>query len=144
MKIKTLIACLGAFITLISGVGFNTLNNQKEVNQNENIIIADVVDSENNNDLNENLVIDLEERSNEIVETEEQNIEETQETTIITEDAQVNEIKNDLKELQEKFKVASLEDAKNLYAKQEKELNDKLKEIDEKLEIYENSINIDE
>ena len=35
MKIKTLIACLGAFITLISGVGFNTLNNQKEVNQNE-------------------------------------------------------------------------------------------------------------
>ena len=24
MKIKTLIACLGAFITLISGVGFNT------------------------------------------------------------------------------------------------------------------------
>ena len=81
MKIKTLIACLGAFITLISGVGFNTLNNQKEVNQNENIIIADVVDSENNNDLNENLVIDLEERSNEIVETEE---------------TQVNEIKNDL------------------------------------------------
>ena len=54
------------------------------------------------------------------------------------------DIKNDLKELQEKFKVASLEDAKNLYAKQEKELNDKLKEIDEKLEIYENSINIDE
>ena len=46
--------------------------------------------------MNENLVIDLEERSNEIVETEEQNIEETQETTIITEDAQVNEIKNDL------------------------------------------------
>ena len=38
MKIKTLIACLGAFITLISGVGFNTLNNQKEVSQNENII----------------------------------------------------------------------------------------------------------
>ena len=37
IKIKTLIACLGAFITLISGVGFNTLNNQKEVNQNENI-----------------------------------------------------------------------------------------------------------
>ena len=96
MKIKTLIACLGAFITLISGVGFNTLNNQKEVNQNENIIIADVVDSENNNDLNENLVIDLEERSNEIVETEEQNIEETQETTIKTEEVQVNEIKNDL------------------------------------------------
>ena len=59
MKIKTLIACLGAFITLISGVGFNTLNNQKEVNQNENIIIADVVDSENNNDLNENLVINI-------------------------------------------------------------------------------------
>ena len=54
------------------------------------------------------------------------------------------DIKNDLKELQEKFKVVSLEDAKNLYAKQEKELNDKLKEIDEKLEIYENSINIDE
>ena len=54
------------------------------------------------------------------------------------------DIKNDLKELQEKFKVSSLEDAKNLYAKQEKELNDKLKEIDEKLEIYENSINIDE
>ena len=96
MKIKTLIACLGAFITLISGVGFNTLNNQKEVNQNENIIIADVVDRENNNDLNENLVIDLEERSNEIVETEEQNIEKTQETTIKTEEVQVNEIKNDL------------------------------------------------
>lgn len=96
MKIKTLIACLGAFITLISGVGFNTLNNQKEVNQNENIIIADVVDSENNNDLNENLVIDLEERSNEIVETEEQNIEETQETATKTEETQVNEIKNDL------------------------------------------------
>ena len=96
MKIKTLIACLGAFITLISGVGFNTLNNQKEVSQNENIIIADVVDSENNNDLNENLVIDLEERSNEIVETEEQNIEKTQETTIKTEEVQVNEIKNDL------------------------------------------------
>ena len=95
-KIKTLIACLGAFITLISGVGFNTLNNQKEVSQNENIIIADVVDSENNNDLNENLVIDLEERSNEIVETEEQNIEKTQETTIKTEEVQVNEIKNDL------------------------------------------------
>ena len=42
MKIKTLIACLGAFITLISGVGFNTLNNQKEVNQNENIIITSI------------------------------------------------------------------------------------------------------
>ena len=96
MKIKTLIACLGAFITLISGVGFNTLNNQKKFNQNENIIIADVVDSENNNDLNEDLVIDLEERSNEIVETEEQNIEKTQETTIKTEEVQVNEIKNDL------------------------------------------------
>ena len=54
------------------------------------------------------------------------------------------DIKNDLKELQEKFKVSSLEDAKNLYAKQEKELNDKLKEIDEKLAVYENSINIDE
>lgn len=54
------------------------------------------------------------------------------------------DIKNDLKELQEKFKVSSLEDAKNLYVKQEKELNDKLKEIDEKLEIYENSINIEE
>ena len=53
------------------------------------------------------------------------------------------DIKNDLKELQEKFKVSSLEDAKNLYAKQGKELNDKLKEIDERLEIYENSINID-
>ena len=95
MKIKTLIACLGAFITLISGVGFNTLNNQKEVNQNENIIIADVVDSENNNDLNENLVIDLEEQNKEIVNTEEQNDKETQETTK-TEDNQVNEIKNDL------------------------------------------------
>lgn len=95
MKIKTLIACLGAFITLISGVGFNTLNNQKEVSQNENIIIADVVDSENNNDLNENLVIDLEEQNKEIVNTEEQNDKETQETTKI-EDNQVNEIKNDL------------------------------------------------
>ena len=95
MKIKTLIACLGAFITLISGVGFNTLNNQKEVSQNENIIIADVVDSENNNDLNENLVIDLEEQNKEIVNTEEQNDKETQETTK-TEDNQVNEIKNDL------------------------------------------------
>ena len=95
IKIKTLIACLGAFITLISGVGFNTLNNQKEVSQNENIIIADVVYSENNNDLNENFVIDLEERSNEIVETEEQNIEETQETATKTEETQVNEIKNE-------------------------------------------------
>lgn len=95
MKIKTLIACLGAFITLISRVGFNTLNNQKEVSQNENIIIADVVDSENNNDLNENLVIDLEEQNKEIVNTEEQNDKETQETTK-TEDNQVNEIKNDL------------------------------------------------
>lgn len=95
MKIKTLIACLGAFITLISGVGFNTLNNQKEVSQNENIIIADVVDSENNNDLNENLAIDLEEQHNEIVNTEEQNDKEMQETTK-TEDNQVNEIKNDL------------------------------------------------
>ena len=95
MKIKTLIACLGAFITLISGVGFNTLNNQKEVSQNENIIIADVVDRENNNDLNENLVIDLEEQNKEIVNTEEQNDKETQETTK-TEDNQVNEIKNDL------------------------------------------------
>lgn len=95
MKIKTLIACLGAFITLISGVGFNTLINPKEVNQNENIIIADVVDSEKNNDLNENLVIDLEEQNNEIVNTEEQNDKETQETTK-TEDNQVNEIKNDL------------------------------------------------
>lgn len=54
------------------------------------------------------------------------------------------DIKNDLKELQEKFKVPSLEDAKNLYTKQEKELNDKLKEIEEKLAVYENSINIDE
>ena len=54
------------------------------------------------------------------------------------------DIKNDLKELQEKFKVSSLEEAKNLYVTQEKELNEKLKEIDEKLEIYENSINIDE
>lgn len=95
MKIKTLIACLGAFITLISVVGFNTLNNQKEVSQNENIIIADVVDSENNNDLNENLAIDLEEQHNEIVNTEEQNDKEMQETTK-TEDNQVNEIKNDL------------------------------------------------
>ena len=95
MKIKTLIACLGAFITLISGVGFNTLNNQKEVSQNENIIIADVVDSENNNDLNENLVIDLEEQNNEIVNTEKQNDKETQETAK-TEDNQVNKIKNDL------------------------------------------------
>lgn len=95
MKIKTLIACLGAFITLISGVGFNTLNNQKEVSQNENIIIADVVDSENNNDLNENLVIDLEEQNNEIINTEKQNDKETQETAK-TEDNQVNKIKNDL------------------------------------------------
>lgn len=100
MKIKTLIACLGAFITLISGVGFNTLNNQKEVSQNENIIIADVVDRENNNDLNENLVIDLEEQNKEIVNTEEQNDKETQETTK-TEDNQVNEIKNDLQKKSE-------------------------------------------
>ena len=48
MKIKTLIACLGAFITLISGVGFNTLNNQKEVNQNENIIIDSALDISDN------------------------------------------------------------------------------------------------
>ena len=54
------------------------------------------------------------------------------------------EVKEALKELQEKFKVSSLEDAKNLYVTQEKELNDKLKEIDEKLKIYENSINIEE
>ena len=54
------------------------------------------------------------------------------------------EVKESLKELQEKFKVSSLEEAKNLYVTQEKELNEKLKEIDEKLEIYENSINIDE
>ena len=54
------------------------------------------------------------------------------------------DIKNDLKELQEKFKVSSLEEAKELYITQEKELNDKLKEIDEKLAVYENSINIDE
>ena len=54
------------------------------------------------------------------------------------------EVKESLKELQEKFKVSSLEEAKELYITQEKELNDKLKEIDEKLKIYENSINIDE
>ena len=54
------------------------------------------------------------------------------------------EVKEDLKELQEKFKVSSLEEAKELYITQEKELNDKLKEIDEKLAVYENSINIDE
>ena len=54
------------------------------------------------------------------------------------------DIKKDLKELQEKYKVPSLEDAKNLYVTQEKELNDKLKEIDEKLTAYENSISIEE
>ena len=54
------------------------------------------------------------------------------------------EIKEDLKELQEKFKVSSLEEAKKLYVTQEKELNDKLKEIDEKLTAYENSISIEE
>ena len=54
------------------------------------------------------------------------------------------DIKKDLKELQEKYKVSSLEDAKNLYVTQEKELNDKLKEIDEKLTAYENSISIEE
>ena len=99
MKIKTLIACLGAFITLISGVGFNTLNNQKEVNQNENIIIADVVDSENNNDLNENLVIDLEEQNKEIVNTEEQNDKETQERflkVIATESRRMAKLVTDL------------------------------------------------
>lgn len=96
MKIKTLIACIGAFITLISGVGFNTLNTKKEVNQTENIIIADVVDSENNNDFYENLVIDLEEKDNDIFDTEEKNTEETQETTIKIEETQVNDIKNDL------------------------------------------------
>ena len=51
------------------------------------------------------------------------------------------EVKEDLKELQENFKVTSLEEAKELYVKQEAELNDKLKEIEDKLEIYENSIN---
>lgn len=96
MKIKTLIACIGAFITLISGIGFNTLNTKKEVNQTENIIIADVVDSENNNDFNENLVIELDEKDNEIFNTEEKNTEETQETTIKIKETQVNEIKNDL------------------------------------------------
>ena len=54
------------------------------------------------------------------------------------------EVKESLKELQEKFKVSSLEEAKNLYITQEKELNDKLKEIDEKLTAYENSISIEE
>ena len=54
------------------------------------------------------------------------------------------EVKESLKELQEKFKVSSLEEAKNLYVTQEKELQEKLKEIDEKLAVYENSINIDE
>ena len=54
------------------------------------------------------------------------------------------EVKESLRELQEKFKVSSLEEAKNLYVTQEKELNDKLKEIEEKLAVYENSINIDE
>ena len=54
------------------------------------------------------------------------------------------DIKKDLKELQEKYKVSSLEDAKNLYVTQEKELNEKLKEIDEKLTVYENSISIEE
>ena len=52
------------------------------------------------------------------------------------------EVKESLKELQEKFKVSSLEEAKNLYVTQEKELQEKLKEIDEKLAVYENSINI--
>ena len=53
------------------------------------------------------------------------------------------DIKNDLKELQEKFKVSSLEEAKKLYISQEKELSSKLKEIDDKLTTYENSINIE-
>ena len=54
------------------------------------------------------------------------------------------EVKESLRELQEKFKVSSLEEAKELYITQEKELQEKLKEIDEKLAVYENSINIDE
>ena len=54
------------------------------------------------------------------------------------------EVKESLKELQEKFKVSSLEEAKELYITQEKELQEKLKEIDEKLKIYENSINKEE
>ena len=54
------------------------------------------------------------------------------------------EVKESLKELQEKFKVSSLEEAKNLYVTQEKELNEKLKDIEEKLSSYENSINIEE
>ena len=51
------------------------------------------------------------------------------------------DIKNDLKELQEKYKVSSLEEAKKLYISQEKELQEKLKEIDAKLSSYEESIN---
>ena len=54
------------------------------------------------------------------------------------------EVKEALLELQEKFKVSSLEEAKELYVTQEKELNEKLKEIDEKLTVYENSISIEE
>lgn len=54
------------------------------------------------------------------------------------------EVKESLRELQEKFKVSSLEEAKELYITQEKELQEKLKEIDEKLAVYENSINIEE
>ena len=59
-------------------------------------------------------------------------------------DSLQKEIEEDLKELQEKYKVSNLEEAKELYMKQESELNTKLKEIDEKLSVYEKSINIEE
>ena len=59
-------------------------------------------------------------------------------------DSLQKEIEEDLKELQEKYKVSNLEEAKELYMKQESELNTKLKEIDEKLSVYEKSINTEE
>lgn len=59
-------------------------------------------------------------------------------------DSLQKEIEEDLKELQEKYKVSNLEEAKELYMKQESELNTKLKEIDEKLSVYEKSVNIEE
>lgn len=59
-------------------------------------------------------------------------------------DSLQKEISEDLKELQEKYKVSNLEEAKELYVKQESELNTKLKEIDEKLSVYEKSINTEE
>lgn len=51
------------------------------------------------------------------------------------------DVKTGLKELQEKYQVSSITEAKELYESKEAELKEKLEEIDEKLSIYESSIN---